>query len=939
MREGVVEPQLPGSIVCEGLGSLTGSPHFMAPEVLLQAGRYLAADGIARNLLDDYFVDKSRLPPVPSARLFDAAVDEFRRGWGTKADVWSWGCSVISLLLRTLPKDERPSYSTACPFDFSFEVNCDALEPMWELHESNATLPRFHQWARMYPLRIMETIYQGIKLPHYAALLSPPLREALQACFLLQLPRPSSSDICAFFEQTAILPSTTGNSEYAIKEHHRHHSLYQHEQQLPNHLIENRAASPALLSPTFSTHLLAGVRHPGNTSYVSHPDSIHNIDLASSVGGISEHQQAPATGASASAMMQSPIRPSHTLYNRPDQSQSQVALPSPALRAGPTADPFARYPGRSPVATTVGPARSPISAALPLEMHIERQQPLEQQRDEPTQHQPGADRQVYLDPFDEEDRRRSLQVAGTTMPTKPESQDRPHSPCHDFSPDQAMGSPRSPDQKHYEISASKPKEPQEEQLQRVVEEEREEKEKPIRPIETPSTLFSIPQVQPPDDDSEQSGEVRDRDFAKETTAERHKEPQKEQQHCDIDLRSGENSVLPKREPTKKKSTTLLKSLLPFHKSSGSHRLSQFPTSTPWKEGDRCEVEMLEETSSAPRQGTGDAEMSFVAESSGFSAQGQSINYPQPSEDQEGRSMHSDGGPFHPPPPILVPPHKRTQKERSSRRPSGPPDPTLSSELPLQRETNATEHTDTAGPSIVKSIASQARSTSSPIETSRSRSKTALRRSNQSHQRTDTPETSASPASLTIKKPSRLRVSRSFASIQEAAQHAGHFISSALAPGRLSKPSPPKSSCVNATSSTTSQTSSRTGTTSTSSMVLTAAGQAFDADQVNADLENSRSYTAEVGASEEVLAPVVDGQATPVAAPLFSGSHASIEHRTTTLTLPTARSHPDHNEVGCGGVGASTSSSPSSNTSSTGGRKAKTFSLMFLRSASHSKKAG
>lgn len=66
----------------------------MAPEVLLQASRYLSADGMARSVLEDYMMDRSQLPNVPSAMLLDAAYRDFKRGWGIKADIWSWGCSV-----------------------------------------------------------------------------------------------------------------------------------------------------------------------------------------------------------------------------------------------------------------------------------------------------------------------------------------------------------------------------------------------------------------------------------------------------------------------------------------------------------------------------------------------------------------------------------------------------------------------------------------------------------------------------------------------------------------------------------------------------------------------------------------------------------------------------------------------------------------------------
>jgi len=65
----------------------------MAPEVLLQAGRYLSADGLAKSVLDDYMLDRSQLPNVSSSSFLEAAYRDFKRGWGIKADIWSWGCS------------------------------------------------------------------------------------------------------------------------------------------------------------------------------------------------------------------------------------------------------------------------------------------------------------------------------------------------------------------------------------------------------------------------------------------------------------------------------------------------------------------------------------------------------------------------------------------------------------------------------------------------------------------------------------------------------------------------------------------------------------------------------------------------------------------------------------------------------------------------------
>ncbi|PWN97453.1 kinase-like protein [Tilletiopsis washingtonensis] len=183
-------------LVCEGLGSLTGSPHFMAPEVLLQAGRYLSADGYARSVLDDYVSNSTWVPDVPSARWIAQCHEDFKRGWGIKSDVWSWGCCVLALLLRTLPAPQRPSSSTVCPFNFSFDESMDdALEPLWPLDPSEETLPRFHLWARLFPLRIMDTLKEGVELPIWADELSAPVAEMVSAAMRHQDERPSAAAI------------------------------------------------------------------------------------------------------------------------------------------------------------------------------------------------------------------------------------------------------------------------------------------------------------------------------------------------------------------------------------------------------------------------------------------------------------------------------------------------------------------------------------------------------------------------------------------------------------------------------------------------------------------------------------------------------------------------------------------------------------------------
>jgi hypothetical protein len=196
---------------------------FMAPEVLLQAGRYLAADGMAKSVLDDHMLDPGHLPKVPSAILLEAAYSDFKRGWGIKADVWSWACSTMSLLLRTMPSDIRPSSNSICAFDFCFDRTEDVLEPLHELHSSNDLLPRFHHWARMYPLRIMSVLHCGVQLPECASVFSTAMQRILLATFRQQDQRPSASLVLHILE--ASMPSkvegeTSSNSSlYSITPH------------------------------------------------------------------------------------------------------------------------------------------------------------------------------------------------------------------------------------------------------------------------------------------------------------------------------------------------------------------------------------------------------------------------------------------------------------------------------------------------------------------------------------------------------------------------------------------------------------------------------------------------------------------------------------------------------------------------------------------------
>lgn len=157
LEEGTVTPQAAHMVHTEGLGSLTGSPFFMAPEVLLQAGRYVDHRHISRSVLDDYVRHKESYFTPAQIPLFDAAYSDFKRGWGIKSDIWSWSCTVLSLLLRLSPPDRRKPSDTVCAFSFNFDDLTDMTEPRHRLARSEQNLPRFHEWARRFPMVIMKS--------------------------------------------------------------------------------------------------------------------------------------------------------------------------------------------------------------------------------------------------------------------------------------------------------------------------------------------------------------------------------------------------------------------------------------------------------------------------------------------------------------------------------------------------------------------------------------------------------------------------------------------------------------------------------------------------------------------------------------------------------------------------------------------------------------
>ncbi|KAK0557942.1 hypothetical protein OC844_005464 [Tilletia horrida] len=196
--------------LCEGLTSLTGSPHFMAPEILLQASRYTDKDGVSRSTLKDHKRNPAYLPGTPSVQWLRLCLDDYAVGWGIKADIWSWGCCVM-----LAPLKDRNNTALICPFDFTFDDGSDALHPLHELGPAEKSLPHFHLWARIYPLRIQDIVAEGARITAKAQeCMSPSLTRMVIASLRHHSVRPTASQICE-----ALLPSSATRPAFRQNRH------------------------------------------------------------------------------------------------------------------------------------------------------------------------------------------------------------------------------------------------------------------------------------------------------------------------------------------------------------------------------------------------------------------------------------------------------------------------------------------------------------------------------------------------------------------------------------------------------------------------------------------------------------------------------------------------------------------------------------------------
>ena len=271
--------------LCEGLGSLTGSPYYMAPEILLQATRYVDVSGRARSVLEDYEFDYTSFLPREQWPIYQIGLSDLRRGWGIRADIWSWACTVQALLLKTVEEDQRPSSSTVSPYDFSFSRHRDEMiDPLYEKAAGEDDVPRFHQWCRVLPLLIVRVALEPVLLVPQTHGCSPGLRSALKASLRHQDLRPTADDLLESLE--ASRASTSRNTGARIS--HRNSACSPptcYEKAIQRTL--RATASEASVSPNLSGSELDGSRYATPTlshgaSSISTPQ--HTCETAAKCG-------------------------------------------------------------------------------------------------------------------------------------------------------------------------------------------------------------------------------------------------------------------------------------------------------------------------------------------------------------------------------------------------------------------------------------------------------------------------------------------------------------------------------------------------------------------------------------------------------------------------------------------------------------------------------
>lgn len=273
LAEGSVPPQTPAMVHTDGLGSLTGSPYFMAPEVLLQAVRYIDNQNISRSILHDYVNFPGLLPDGTDIRVFQMAYEDFKRGWGIKSDIWSWAVTVMTLLLKTLPAEKKRSSSTVCPFDFSFDDEADSLAPRHRLHRSERTLPRFHEWARRYPLRIIKITTAEPVLPPEAQGLAAPVLEMVKLSLSHMDTRPTSA---AIYQAMTLSSKTSADVAASL---------------MRSDKLQRRIS----LTPSFQSE---------DQGTLSHANSTHNVDVRASPAPGQSYASLPRASYSACSVLQ-----------------------------------------------------------------------------------------------------------------------------------------------------------------------------------------------------------------------------------------------------------------------------------------------------------------------------------------------------------------------------------------------------------------------------------------------------------------------------------------------------------------------------------------------------------------------------------------------------------------------------------------------------------